>query len=452
MKKNVILLFAGVLSDTFSARAQDVINTIAGDGTAAFGGDSGPASASKLNTPFAVAVNAAGDVFIADNGNNRIRKIDHATGNISTIAGTGTATYSGDGGPATAADIQGPRSIIVDDTGNIYFSDYANNRIRKIDTNGIIHLFAGVGGAPAFGGDEGPATAAHLGFAWGIARDDSGNFYLADQMNNRIRKIDRNGIIHTIAGTGSAAFSGDSGLAVNAKIQFPTGVAVDRHGNIIVADNGNNRVRRIDTAGVITTLAGSAHYGYYGDDSASVNAKLYYPREVCVDAANNIYITDLNNYRIRVIDTAGIIHTAVGNGTEGFAGDGLLATDAEIDQATGVAVDHNGDIFIADNNNNRLRKVSKPFPFGVVDIAGQSAGDILVFPNPSIGSIVLTIRSGISEKVAVMVTDATGKIVETITVTTNRATGVNLNAPPGTYFFTTNSGGHRISAKAIIKK
>lgn len=332
-----------------------MINTIAGNGTAAFSGDGAPANLAEVNTPYGVAADAAGNVYIADYGNNRIRKID-ASGIISTIAGTGTPGFFGDGGAATAAQLYGPRGIAVDAAGNVFFSDYANNRIRKISTSGVITTVAG-NGMPGFGGDTGPATNAKLNFAWGVAVDVTGNLYIADQLNCRIRKVNTSGTISTIGGTGIAFFYGDGGQATSAGIQYPLGVAVDAAGNVYVADNGDNRIRVINPSGIITTIAGSATYGFSGDGGPSTLAKLYYPQGIAVDGTGNVYICDLNNNRIRMINTSGIINSIVGDGTAAFSGDGGPAVLAEINQSTGVAIDPAGNIYIADNNNNRIRVI-----------------------------------------------------------------------------------------------
>lgn len=354
MKKGILIILSAIFA--IGTQAQ-VIHTIAGTGSPAFGGDGAQATAAALNTPYGVAVDGTGSVYVADYGNHRIRKIDVA-GNITTIAGTGTGTYSGDGGPATAADIQNPRGIAVDGAGNVYFSDYGNNRVRKITPAGYISTIAGIGGVPAFSGDGGPATAAQLGFTWGIAVDASGsNIYLADQMNCRVRKINSAGIISTIAGTGSCFISGDGGPAIAARLQYPVGVALDGAGNLYIADNGNNLVRKINTSGIITSVAGSAVYGFSGDGGPSTAAQLYYPQGIAADATGNVYICDLNNNRIRKINTAGIISTIVGTGVAAFSGDGGPPVLAKINQSTGVAVDAAGKIYIADNNNNRVRLI-----------------------------------------------------------------------------------------------
>ena len=358
MKKKFILSFpVFIISGFFSLVNAQIISTYAGTGIATYGGDTGPAISAGLNTPYGVAADNAGNVYIADYGNHRIRKVD-PSGTIITVAGTGTAGFTGDSAAATLAEIRNPRGIAVDAAGNIFFSDYGNNRIRKINTSGIITTIAGnADGLPGYCSDGGMADTSHVGFPWGVAVDTAGNVYFADQMNCRVRKIDTAGIISTIGGMGIAAFGGDGGPATSAKIQYPMGVALDDTGNIYVADEGNNRIRKISTSGIISTIAGSAVYGFSGDGGPSTAAKLYYPQGIAVDGVGNIYIADVNNNRIRKINTAGIISSITGDGTAGYNGDGILATTAEVNQATGIAVDTAGRVFIADNNNNRIRYI-----------------------------------------------------------------------------------------------
>lgn len=360
LKKNLFTLscLVFVLCLSHCSQAQTVINTITGDGTAAYSGDGGLATTAKINNPYGVAVDGIGNVYIADYGNNRIRKID-TFGIIRTIAGNGTASFTGDGGPATAATINAPRGIAVDGAGNVYFSDYANLRIRMINTSGVISTIAGTGFA-AFSGDGGPATAAKVNYAWGVAIDGAGNVIFADALNCRVRKINTSGIISTIAGTGSCFISGDGGPASAARLQYPYGVACDGAGNIYIADEGNNRIRKINASGIISTIAGSPTYGFTGDGGPSTAARLYYPSGIASDAAGNVYICDINNNRIREINTAGIINTIAGNGIAGYSGDGGFPTMAEINRSTGVAVSPSGKVYISDNNNNRIRIIHLP--------------------------------------------------------------------------------------------
>jgi len=331
------------------------ITTIAGDGTAGFSGDSGPATSAQLNAPVGVAVDAAGNLFIADKENHRIRKVDTA-GVITTIAGDGTAGFSGDGSAATSAQLNRPYGVAVDAAGNLFIAELNNNRIRKVDTAGIITTVAGDGTA-AYGGDNGAATAAQLFVPLGVAVDAAGNLFIAGTGSQRIRKVDTAGIITTVAGDGTAGFSGDGSAATSAQLNAPVGVAVDAAGNLFIVDKDNQRIRKVDTAGVITTIAGDGTQGSSGDGGLATAAQLNDPNGVAVDAAGNLFIADYRNERIRKVDTAGIITTIAGDGTSGFSGDDGAATAAQLNRPIGVGVDVAGNLFIADKDNSRIRKV-----------------------------------------------------------------------------------------------
>ncbi|MBX2904570.1 MAG: T9SS type A sorting domain-containing protein [Taibaiella sp.] len=361
---SVPMALCALLFSTVPAVAQSIY-TYAGDGSAAFGGDGAAATAAKVNNPHGVATDPAGNVYIADYENNRIRKVTPA-GVISTIAGTGFGGYlaSQDGGPATAAWIKWPVAIALDASGNIYFTEFGNNIIRKVNTAGIISTVAGVPGsvpapAPAPSGDGGPATSAILGYPWGIAIDASGNIIVADQLNNRIRKVNTTtGIITSIAGNGFVGWTGDGGPATAARVNYPLGVAIDAPGNIYIADYANNRVRKINTSGIMSTIAGvGLPYGYSGDGGPATVAQLYYPKAIAVDAGGNVYIADWNNHAVRKINSVGIINTIAGTGTAGYSGDGGPAVSAQLNYPTGVAVRYDGDVFISDNDNNRVRRI-----------------------------------------------------------------------------------------------
>ena len=332
--------------------AGGVISTVAGDGTEDYGGDGGPAAAAQLNSPSGVAPDGAGNLYIADTGNDRIRKVD-AAGVISTVAGDGTPGYGGDGDAATAAQLYFPSGVAVDGAGNLYIADSGNERIRKVDAAGAISTVAG--GGPI--GDGGPATAAQLYSPRGVAADGAGNLYIADSFNNRIRKVDAAGVISTVAGDGTEGYGGDSGAAVAAQLRSPRGVAADGAGNLYIADYWNERIRKVDSAGVITTVAGDGTSGYSGDGGAAVAAQLTSPRGVAVDGAGNLYIADYWSNRIRKVDSAGVITTVAGDGTRGFGGDGGPATAAQLYRPSRVAVDGAGNLYIADTFNNRIRKV-----------------------------------------------------------------------------------------------
>ena len=268
-----------------------------------------------------------------------------ATGDISTVAGTGTAGVSGDGGAATSAKLNFPIGVAVDSSGNIFIADSQNHRIRKVDTSGNLSTVAGT--TIGFSGDGGAATSAQLFPPLSVAVDTSGNLFIADRGNNPIRKVDTSGNISTVAGSGTGgAFSGDGGLATSARLNFPTGVAVDASGNLFIADRSNDRIRKVDTSGNISTVAGTG-----------LSSVLQEPQGVAVDPSGNIFIADTSNHRIRKVDTSGNISTVVGTGTQGFGGDGGAATSAQLHTPAEVAVDPSGNLFIADHTNHRIRKV-----------------------------------------------------------------------------------------------
>lgn len=277
---------------------------------------------------------------------------------IATVAGNGSASYSGDSGLATAAALNHPRGIAVDSAGNIYVADLDNSRIRRIGTDGMITTVAGIGEA-GFGGDGGAATAALLNRPQAVAVDASGNLIIADTQNRRIRRVDALGIISTIAGTGVEGYSGDGGPAASAMIQQAVDLAADGAGNVYFADSSGHRIRRISSNGIITTVAGTGVAGSLGDGSSATVAQLNFPVSVAVDSKNNIYIADGDNFRIRVVlDANSNIYTVAGSGTSGFSGDGGPALSARLNYALGVRVDSSGRIFIADSANNRVRVVN----------------------------------------------------------------------------------------------
>ncbi len=277
-----------------------IISTVAGINTAGFAGDNGPATAARMNANWGMNVDAAGNIYICDQSNHRIRKVNTA-GIITTIAGTGTGGYSGDGGPATAANINSPMGIATDASGNVYFSDSYNFCIRKISTAGIISTIAGVPGLAGFSGDGGPATAARVKFIWGMNFDAAGNLYLCDGPNDRVRMVNTSGIINTIAGNGTSGFAGDNGAATAASLNKPLGVFVAHDGRIYIADCDNNRVRQISTSGIITTIAGNGIAGYNGEGIPATTAQMHHPIGVVVDANDNVYFSDVRNARVRKV-------------------------------------------------------------------------------------------------------------------------------------------------------
>ncbi len=276
---------------------------------------------------------------------------------ITTIAGNGIAGYSGDNGPATVAKLHQPAFMCYDQFGNLLITDSYNNVVRKVNTSGIITTIAGNGNA-GYSGDNGLATAAELRVPLGIAVDAMGNIYFAEYRNNVIRKINTAGIISTIAGNGVAGYSGDNGPATNAKLNLPYGLAIDKFGNIYFPEVLNYCVRKINTSGVISTIAGNGTYGFSGDGGSATAAQFRYPGGIAISDTGDIFVADYQNHRIRKINSAGIINTFAGNGTSGNTGDNGAATDAELNAPNSVYIDDDNNVYITDCYANIVRKVN----------------------------------------------------------------------------------------------
>lgn len=333
------------------------IQTVAGNGTSGFSGDGGPATSAELNGPMGVAVDSSGNLFIADTSNQRVREVVAATGKIQTVAGNGTAGPGGDGGLATNAQLDNPTGLAIDSSGNLFIADAGNERIRKV-TAGKIQTVAG-NGIQGFSGDGGPATSAELGFALSVAVDGSGNLFITDIANQRIREVaSATGIIQTVAGGGTAGL-GDGGPATSATLNYPLGAAVDGSGNVFIADGLNYRVREVSAStGIIQTVAGNgSYYGFTGDGYPATGAELNNPTYLTVDNSGNLFIDDQIDNRVRGVTSDGIIRTVAGNGNPGFSGDGGPAAGAELCAPQSVAADSAGNLFIADGCNYRVREV-----------------------------------------------------------------------------------------------
>ena len=316
-----------------------------------------PGSQAKLAFPHGVAVDGAGNLYIADTSSHRILRVN-TEGTITTFAGTGEMGYSGDGGPAVQAQLNGPFGVAVDGAGNLYIADTLNYRIRRVDTEGTITTFAGTG-EKGNSGDGDPAIQTLLNNPYDVAVDTNGNLYIADTSNHRILRVDIAGTITTFAGTGDRGFSGDGGPAVQALLNDPYGVAVDTDGNLYIADTLNQRIRRVDTEGTIATFAGTGDRGFSGDGGPAVQALLDRPRGVAADTDGNLYIADTLNQRIRRVDTEGTITTFAGTGNRGFSGDGGPAVAARLNFPTRLAVDGAGNLYIADTDNHSIRVVTR---------------------------------------------------------------------------------------------
>jgi len=376
----------GVLAST------DTIQAVAGNGTVFFSGDGLLATSAQLNVPYGVAVDASGNLFIADTDSSRIRKVSATTGIIQTVAGGGTGCTAqtdsfGDGCPAAQAVLIEPIALFVDSAGDLFISDYGHSRIREVSAStGIITTVVGGGtGCTAQTdtvGDGCPATQATLSLPWGVYVDPNGNIFFSDFGNSRIRKVVAStGLIQTIAGTGTAGYNGDNIPAVQAQISSPIGVYGDAAGDIFISDQVNFRIREIygstpplgQTAGNIVTVAGTGTPGYNGDNILATSAEIIEPEGIFVDRAGNLFFGDFGNYRIReVVASTGLIQTVAGNGTLGFSGDGGPATSAEVALVGGVAGDPNGNLFLADTYNLRIREVYGIVPANTFTITTNS--------------------------------------------------------------------------------
>ncbi len=394
-----------------------LITTVAGNGAPGAGGDDGPALLASLNSPSDVAADADGNLFIADTANRRLRRVSAAASRvITTMAATGLSEptgvavspsgilyiadqsgnqvralsggiiatlagashFGGDTGPATSALLFFPDGVAVEPGGNFYIGDRNNHRIRRVDPAGVIRSVAG-SGLPGFEGDGGPGLTSALAFPRGVAVGPSGRVYFADSTNHRVRRIEADGRVRTVAGSGLAGFSGDGGLAATAELNVPTEVAVDAAENLYIADSGNHRVRLVTPDGLITTFAGSGpagpgNGGFDADGRQAAAARLNGPTGVAVDTAGNVFIADTSNQRIRAVNSAGVIRTVAGSGVAGSGGDGGPAPAAQLNLPRGVALDAGGVLFISDQFGNRIRRVLTPLtvPAGLITtIAGD---------------------------------------------------------------------------------
>ncbi len=338
-------------------KADGTITTVAGTGIAGFSGDGGPAVEAELNFPAGLVLDEQGNLYIADRNNHRIRKVS-PQGVITTIAGNGEADMMGDEGPALEASLNLPSDLAVDDKGNIFISDRSNNRVRKVDAGGIITTVAGLGPAE-FGGDFGPAEDALLKYPFGICLDKQGNLYIADRGNNRIRKVTPEGIISTVAGDGMHSFSGDYGPANQSSLAYPTDVVADDAGNLYISDRNNNRVRRVDPQGVITTFMGTGKPDFNGDREIAVETNLHLPFALAIGKKRQqLIVVDRSHFRVRSVDLKKhTVRTIAGNGRSLFKGDGGPGRGATLNAPSGLVVDSKGLVYFAEKNHNRIRTI-----------------------------------------------------------------------------------------------
>lgn len=412
------------------------ITTVAGNGNQGYGGDGGAATGATLNGPQGLALDASGNLYIADTYNDRVRMVA-PNGTIGTVAGTGISSFSGDGSAAAGATLVLPTDVAVDQAGNLYIADFGNSRVRLV-TQGVINTVAGSsdGDQPAdnlaalnvrfngptgiavdpagnlylaegsvgsgsglaagdfkiwkisaagilstaagngwqtYAGDGAAASLAQFNAPTGVALDSAGNLFVADSLNNRVRKVAPDGTITTVAGNGLAGFSGDAGPATSAQLKKPVAVAVDPAGNLFITDSGNQRVRKVFPDGTIGTVAGNGNAGLFGDGDFAWLAALHDPRGIAVDAYGRIYIADTGNHRVREVMPDGRITTLAGT-SQGFSGDGGPAVNAQLNSPADVALDPSGNLYVADQGNNRVREILSSG--NIITFAGASSGDL----------------------------------------------------------------------------
>ena len=374
-----------------------IITTVVGNHIKGYSGDGGQATASELFNPYDVQFNASGNMYIADESNCVIRMVN-SSGIIITVAGNNFpgGGYSGDGGPATAAEMFYPTKIAFDHSDNMYITDYYNWVVRQVNTSGIISTVAGNNAAGnGYSGDGGPATAAEIGTPVGVAFDALGNFYIGEYNDDVIRKVNTSGIISTVAGIGDYdSYSGDGGPATAAEIYYPNATCFDASGNLYISDRANNVIRMVNSSGIISTVVGNPASGgplgggYSGDGGPASAAELLWPMGIAFDASGNLFIADMANNVIREVNTSGIISTIVGNGQVGYSGDGGSPVAAELNSPYGIGFDASGNLYIADNGNQVIRKVTPPCTFSLTATVvsaplcnGDNTGSVIAIPS-----------------------------------------------------------------------
>lgn len=386
----LMVLSAAVAVFPATALAQGIITTVAGNGVAGYSGDGGPAREAQIQDAYGLALDASGNLYIADWQNNRVRKVTPA-GIITTFAGTGEPGSSGDGGPAALARVENPRSVAVDRYGNVYIAEQGNSRIRKVDTTGVIRTVAG-NGQIGFATEGIPATEAPMWLVGGVAVDRDGNLYFPDVPNHTVWKVTPNGMLVRFAGGNGGGYSGDGGSARNAQFLFPADVAIDSLGNIYISDNNNNRIRKVTPDGIITTAVGTGNFGGRGDNGPAVNAELTHPLGLAFDSEDNLYIAGIYNCNVRKVSPQGIITTVAGTGTWGFSGDDGPATSAQMTHVLDVTAG-GGRLYLSDVYNYRIRMVQ-------LDPIGPELSNLNAMPNP--------VRVGVAAQLTGTLTDAGG--------------------------------------------
>lgn len=435
MKTVAIILLLSIWSLAIQAQT---ITTIAGDGTMSSTGDGGLAATATTGLPFACVHDNNGNYYFTESLSCKVRKISSA-GIITTVAGTGSCGYNGDGIPATDAQLNDPGGIAVDTLGNIFIGDGYNNRVRKVDVNtGTISTITG-NGSPTHTGDGGNAAFATVWNPWDVCFDRWGNIYIADLGNNVVRKISATtGIISNYAGNGSTVFSGEGGQATNAGISRVLGLCTDEAGNLYMAGRFVSRVMKVSTSGILTTIAGTGLGNATGDGGPATASQIN-PQKLAFDKAGNLYVSSYYKPAVRKINTAGIITTVVGDTVAGFTGDGGPAIAARLNRACGISFDTCGNLYICDQSNKRIRKVDfnptcEPITKADATITNTLATSI--YPNPATTHITLTSTEPISH---ITIINTLGQqLVQTTSNKTQTTIPIN-HLPPGSYIINVNN-------------
>jgi sugar lactone lactonase YvrE len=424
--------------------ATGVISAVAGTGSAGYTGDGGAATSAKLDEPYDVALDGSDNVYIADMGNDVIRKVTAASGVISTFAGTGTGGYTGDGGAATSARLNEPYGVGLDASDNLYIAQRKNYVVRKVNASDLIITTVAGTGSNGYTGDDDLATLAELSEPYDVAVSSTGDLYIADGLNDVVRRVDGESQVITTINSGGS-YTGDGGLAVLAKVNQPWDMAVDSSGNVYIADTLNHVVRRIDgSSGVITIVAGTGSDGYTGDGGAATSARLGEPYGVALDSSGNIYIADKKKHVVRKVTAAtGIITTVAGSGSAGSSGDGGAATSAKLNEPHRVAVDSSGDIYIADKRNHKVRKVTAAT--GVISTYAGTGSDGYTGDGGAATSAALSEPYGVTldQSGNVYIADRKKHVVRKITASTGIITTIAGTGSAGH----TGDGGSATSAK-----
>lgn len=426
------------------AKAQFIMTFVGGGSSL---GDGIPATSANVVTPWGVTFDKNGNLYFAEGGTSKIRKVD-ASGIITTVAGTGIAGYNGDNIPATSAMLKSPGSIAFDRDGNLFIADEGNHRVRRIDVvSGMITTIAGTG-VGGYNGDGIPATSAQIYSPTAVCFDSAGNLYISDNTNYRVRKIAASGLITTYAGNGTMGSSGDGGDATAAQFTLLGGLAFDRDDNLYIADWNAGKVRKVNSSGIISTYAGTGSFSYNGDNIAATSANIA-PIRIAVSINNELFLLDNPNDRVRKVTNSGLIQTVAGNGLCCAMGDGGPATGARIGNPGGLAFDTCGNLYVSQVDSPRIRKIAfNPdcLPISVKDVKSSEAVSVTLHPNPA--TETLTITAGVEiESVSVM--NALGQCVKTADGRGSKQLPLNVsNLPPGVYMVRVN----KVYAGKMVKQ